>query len=41
VGKDADFAVWDRDIYSVPTAEIKEMKCKMTIFQGQIVYEDK
>ncbi len=38
-GKDADLAVWDRDPYSVPTQQIKDMKCKMTIFAGKIVYQ--
>ena len=37
-GKKADVAVWDRDLYSVPAAELKEMKCEMTIFDGRIVY---
>jgi predicted amidohydrolase YtcJ len=39
VGKFADLAIWDRDIYSIPTSEIKDMKCLMTIFNGKIVYE--
>jgi predicted amidohydrolase YtcJ len=39
VGKYADLAVWDRDFYSVPTAEIKEAKCLMTIFDGKVVFE--
>ncbi len=37
-GKRADLAVWDRDPYSIPTADIKEMKCLMTLVDGQIVY---
>jgi predicted amidohydrolase YtcJ len=39
VGKYADLAVWDRDFYSVPTAEIKEAKCLMTIFDGRVVFD--
>ena len=39
VGKLADLAVWDRDFYSVPTAQIKDAKCLMTIFDGKVVYE--
>jgi hypothetical protein len=39
VGKYADLAVWDRDPYTVPTADIKEMKCEMTIFNGKVVFE--
>ena len=38
VGKRADIAVWDRDLYSVPTDEIKDMKCLMTLFDGGVVY---
>jgi predicted amidohydrolase YtcJ len=37
-GKRADIAVWDRDLYAVPTAAIKDMKCVMTLFEGQVVY---
>jgi predicted amidohydrolase YtcJ len=38
-GKQADIAVWDVDLYSVPASDIKNMKCEMTIFDGQIVYK--
>ena len=38
VGKYADLAVWDRDPYSVPTAELKEMRCLLTVFNGREVY---
>jgi predicted amidohydrolase YtcJ len=37
-GKRADIAVWDRNIYTVPTAEIKDMKCLMTLLEGEVVY---
>ncbi len=40
VGKYADIAVWDRDIYNVPVEDVKEMKCRMTLFEGEIVYQD-
>ncbi len=39
VGKDADIAVWDRDPYTVPTADLKDMKCELTLFKGKVVYE--
>jgi predicted amidohydrolase YtcJ len=39
VGKYADLAVWDRDFYSVPTPEIKDAKCLMTIFNGKVVFD--
>jgi predicted amidohydrolase YtcJ len=38
-GKEADIAVWDRNVYSVPAAELKDMKCEMTLFHGAVVYE--
>jgi predicted amidohydrolase YtcJ len=41
VGKRADIAVWDRDLYSVPTDQIKDMKCLLTLFDGEVVYHEK
>jgi predicted amidohydrolase YtcJ len=38
VGKYADIAVWDKDLYRVPVAEIKDLQCRMTLFQGKVVY---
>jgi predicted amidohydrolase YtcJ len=37
-GKDADLAVWDRDMYSVPSDQLKDLRCEMTFVQGRIVY---
>jgi predicted amidohydrolase YtcJ len=37
-GKHADIAIWDRDITSVPTDQIKDMKCLMTLIDGEVVY---
>jgi predicted amidohydrolase YtcJ len=39
IGKWADLAVWDRNPYAVPTAELKEMKCLMTLYKGVVVFE--
>lgn len=39
VGKYADLAVWDRDFYAIPTGQIKDAKCLMTIFDGKVVYD--
>ena len=39
VGKDADIAVWDRDPYTAPTADLKDMKCELTLFKGKVVFE--
>jgi predicted amidohydrolase YtcJ len=38
-GKEADIAVWDRNFYSVPGAELKQAKCEMTLFHGKVVFE--
>lgn len=37
-GKLADLAVWDRNPYSAPPAEIKEMRCLLTFLGGEIVH---
>jgi predicted amidohydrolase YtcJ len=38
-GKDADIAVWDRNLYSVPSAELKDLKCELTLVAGKVVFE--
>jgi predicted amidohydrolase YtcJ len=38
-GKSADLAIWDRDPYSLPTGQLKDMVCEMTLFRGKLVYE--
>jgi hypothetical protein len=37
-GKVADLAVWDTNFYSAPTATIKDARCEMTLFNGEVVY---
>jgi predicted amidohydrolase YtcJ len=39
VGKDADLAVWERNPYEVPTSELQSLQCRMTLLQGEVVYE--
>jgi predicted amidohydrolase YtcJ len=39
VGKDADLAVWDRDMYTVPPAALKDLRCELTLFRGNVVYQ--
>jgi predicted amidohydrolase YtcJ len=39
-GKDADIAVWDRDLYSIPAADIKNIHCELTLLRGQVVFHD-
>jgi predicted amidohydrolase YtcJ len=38
VSKKADIAIWDRDLYAIPTDQIKELKCLMTLVDGEMVY---
>jgi len=37
-GKRADIAVWDRDPYKVKPEQLKDMKCLMTLLDGEVVY---
>jgi len=41
VGKDADIAVWDRDMYTIPAGELRRLKCTMTLLHGQVVFDSK
>ena len=38
-GKYADMVVWDRDLYTVPTSELKEIVAEKTFLEGKLVYE--
>ena len=38
-GKDADIAVWDQDMYTIPGEELRNLKCDMTIYHGEVVYQ--
>jgi hypothetical protein len=40
IGKEADLAVWQQDMYSVPTDALKDLKCVLTLFRGSVVYRD-
>jgi predicted amidohydrolase YtcJ len=39
IGKDADIAVWDSDMYSVPAKELRNLKCTMTLLHGEVVFD--
>jgi predicted amidohydrolase YtcJ len=41
IGKDADIAVWDRDMYTMPARELRNLKCTMTLLHGQVVFDSK
>ncbi len=40
-GKYADIAVWDKDLYSIPTEEIQNLRCMMTLIGGRIVHQER
>lgn len=40
VGKDADIAVWDRDLYTIPADDLKNLKCELTLLRGREVYRN-
>jgi predicted amidohydrolase YtcJ len=40
IGKDADVAVWDRDMYTVPTDDLRTLKCELTLLKGKVVFRD-
>jgi predicted amidohydrolase YtcJ len=37
-GKLADIAVWDRNLYAVSAGQLKDLKCLMTLVEGEVVY---
>ncbi len=41
IGKAADIAVWDKNMYKVPTAGLKDLECELTLLAGKIVYQAK
>ncbi len=40
IGKDADIAVWDRDLYTIPADDLKNLKCELTLLRGREVYRN-
>jgi predicted amidohydrolase YtcJ len=40
VGKEADVAVWDRDLYTVPGDALKDLKAELTLVHGEVVFHD-
>jgi predicted amidohydrolase YtcJ len=37
-GKDADLAVWDRNPYEIPSDDLRNLKCELTMVAGKVVY---
>jgi predicted amidohydrolase YtcJ len=40
VGKDADIAVWDRNMYEIPPQQLKDLQCQLTLVHGEVVYDE-
>ena len=40
IGKDADIAVWDRNLYTSPTDDLKQLRCELTLLKGKVVFQD-
>ncbi|MDH3441976.1 MAG: amidohydrolase [Gammaproteobacteria bacterium] len=38
VGKRADIVAWDRDLYSIPVDELKEVRAVITLMNGDVVF---
>jgi predicted amidohydrolase YtcJ len=38
-GKEADIAVWDRDMYSIAPKDLRNLKCTMTLLHGKVVFD--
>ena len=38
-GKEADIAVWEQDMYEMPSAELRNLRCSMTLLHGQVVFD--
>jgi hypothetical protein len=40
IGKSADIAIWKQDLLSVPTSQLKDLHCAMTLYRGRVVWSD-
>jgi hypothetical protein len=40
VGKDADVAVWNRDLYTVSADGLKDLKAELTLVGGEVMFHD-
>jgi predicted amidohydrolase YtcJ len=41
VGKDADIAVWSQNPYQMPSAELRNLHCELTLLGGAVVFDSK
>jgi predicted amidohydrolase YtcJ len=30
--------VWDKNPYAIPTAQVKDLRCELTLLAGQVVF---
>jgi hypothetical protein len=40
IGKSADIAIWKQNLLSVPTAQLKDLHCALTLYRGRVVWSD-
>jgi hypothetical protein len=38
VGKDADIAVWNRNMHEIPADDLRNLTCEPTLVAGKMVY---
>jgi hypothetical protein len=38
-GKDADIAVWDKNPYAMPSEELRNLHCEITLLAGEVVFD--
>jgi len=39
VGKDADIVVWDKNPYAIPSPELRNLHCEITLLDGEVVFD--
>jgi predicted amidohydrolase YtcJ len=39
IGKEADIAIWDHDMYTMPAQQLRNLQCTMTLLHGQVVFD--
>jgi hypothetical protein len=39
VGKEADIAIWEGNMYTMPAATLHDLKCAMTLLHGRVVFD--
>jgi hypothetical protein len=39
IGKEADIAVWDRNLYAIPPDDLQHLRCELTLLSGRVVFD--